>query len=130
MAPASLPAWIATWQLNAGAPPGPSDVNTSTTLALKQIAERAASEDIRIFGGQTPAMIEGEDLRRMGEVVENMQTKDAEKAQEAVSQCRKLLEGDKRGKLLKMLAHMSTDWTALFHAWEVHHAVSHVDWVG
>jgi hypothetical protein len=129
MAPASLPAWNATWQLNAGAPSDASDVNTSTTLALKQIAARAASENIRVSGGQTPAMIEGEELRRMGEVVEIMQMKDAEKAQEAVSQCRKLLEGDKRGELLRMLAQMSTDWTALFHAWEVHHAVSHVNWV-
>lgn len=129
MAPASLPAWNAIWQLNAGAPPDPSDVNTSTTLALKQIAKRAASENIPISGGQTPAMIEGDDLRKIGEVVESMQMKDAEKAQEAVSQCRKLLEGDKRGEFLKMLAHMSKDWTALFHAWEVHHAVSHVNWV-
>ncbi|GAQ89059.1 hypothetical protein KFL_004830100 [Klebsormidium nitens] len=119
---ASAP-WAATWQLNAGASPHPGDTNLHTTgpsaengtgLYPQMNADSA-------LGNRGLGAIEGEELRTIVETVEKMQAKDPEKAQEAVSYCRKGLEGDEKGERLRMLANMSAEWTEVFHAWEVHH---------
>lgn len=122
---ASAP-WNATWQLNAGALQTPGDANIHTTAPSVGIEAGFSYQDNAdlLPGNRALGAIEGEELRTIVETLEKMQAKDPEKAQEAVSYCRKGLEGDEKGERLRMLANMSAEWTEVFHAWEVHHGVS------